>query len=177
MQALSDASRVQKIFKSFSAQSLLIIATTLQNSLAFAQSRSHSLPPQPTQTVNVQWDAPAPLAGEIASSLRLSSDNIKSLPDAKSGTTKGLPIVALIVGAALFTDLSRTLLDIWKNSWPGVIIQRDSSGNFKVTTVKGLPPGCVIYDYGTTKSQCIFNPSNLGEDPSPILASIINKKI
>jgi len=117
------------------------------------------------------------LAGEVASSLRLSSDNIKQIPVTDSSQTKGLPIVAMVVGAALFADLSRSLLDIWKNSWPGVIIQRDSSGNFRVKTVKELPPGCVIYDYGTTRSQCVFNPSNLGKDPSPILASIINKKI
>jgi hypothetical protein len=157
------------------ALSVLAISTSIHYSNAIAQPTTDAVRSPLNQQVDVEWKTSPVLAGEVASSLKLSGENIKPIQDPNATPSKGLPLIAIVVGAAVFTDLSRTLLDIWKNSWPGVIVQRDASGKYKITPDKDLPPGCVIYDYGKTQSQCMFNPSNLGKDPSAVLTAYINK--
>jgi hypothetical protein len=157
--------------------SVLAISTLVNYSNAIAKPTADTVKSPLNQQVDVEWKTSPVLAGEVASSLKLSGENIKPIQDPSATPSKGLPLIAIVVGAAVFKDLSRALLDVWKNSWPGVVVQRDANGKFKITPDKSLPPGCVIYDYGKTQSQCMFTPSNLGKDPSTVLTAYMNKGI
>jgi hypothetical protein len=123
--------------------------------------------------VFIEWKAPSSQAEIVIDSLEV--DGSLTAERNEFSDTKAFPVVVVIVGLALFEKLSMTLFDIYRESRPAAIVQKQPNGKYLITQVKNLPPGCVIYDYGNKVTECIFSPKNSKEDPTRILLDLITK--
>lgn len=126
-----------------------------------------------SKSVFIEWTAPSSQAESVIDSLEV--DGSIEAERNQSSDTKAFPVVIIITGLVVFEKLSMTLFDIYRQSRAGAIIQKKPNGKYTVTQVKNLPPGCVIYDYGTKVTECIFSPKNSTEDPTRILLDLFTK--
>jgi hypothetical protein len=149
---------------------LLVSAIRPISTLAATPAGSASKPVKP---VSIEWRAPASQAESVIDSLEVNG-SLKVVKN-PSSDTKAFPVLIIITGLVVFEKLSVTLLDIYRESRPGAIVQKKPDGKYVVTQVKNLPPGCVIYDYGTKVTECIFSQKNSKEDPTRILLDLFTK--
>ena len=146
--------------------SALLLALTARPISSFAQPLGKSDLPA-SKTVSIEWTAPSSQAESVIDLLEV--DASLQAQQNPSSDTRAFSVAIIITGLVVFERLSATLFDIYRESRPGAIVQRQPNGTFTVTQAKNLPPGCVIYDNGGSPTKCIYTKSTSSEDATKIL--------
>jgi hypothetical protein len=144
----------------------LSLSTAKVNSEPINQSK-------PTRQIEMEWIAPASQAENVVD--MLDSEATLSIQQSPKTDTRAFPVAVVIVGIFAAERITSLLVDLYRNSKPGAILELDKNGKVKITQSPSLPRGCII-DNINKKPGCLFPDKKATDgEMKALIGSLITK--
>jgi hypothetical protein len=142
--------------------------------LSAAEANSEPIAPsKPTRQIELEWVAPASQAENVVDMLEATPTlSIQQNPKAD---TRAFPVAVVIVGIFGVERITSLLVDLYRNSKPGAILELDKNGRVKITQSPSLPRGCII-DNINKNPGCLFPDKKVTDgEMKALVGSLITK--